>query len=227
VNVGVAAHITAASQGGPRFDPSLTESQRASHENGIWLCQNCAKLIDNDVLAYPATLLQAWKREAEENAARAVGKSTLSGLSQSVEGAHLHFVENHLLNPTALDVPLRVAFSVMNTGDLDAIFRMWDQSYFYTVDPSKTVFHCQESPPEELRVPAVPNTVWRGEFRFSIRLSNEKIYALDHGKARLFFYARGEYFDKCGIKKPLPFKAMYDRTFPGNLIAPSNNVRFV
>lgn len=37
VIVGVAAHITAASAGGPRFDPSLTEGQRRSPQNGISL----------------------------------------------------------------------------------------------------------------------------------------------------------------------------------------------
>jgi hypothetical protein len=33
---------------GPRYDPVLTVEQRCSVANGIWLCQNCAKLIDND-----------------------------------------------------------------------------------------------------------------------------------------------------------------------------------
>src|SRR6266404_6234115 len=48
VNVGVAAHITAASPGGPRYDSSLLPEERSGHKNGIWLCQNCAKHIDND-----------------------------------------------------------------------------------------------------------------------------------------------------------------------------------
>lgn len=34
INVGVAAHITAASPDGPRFDPSLTPEQRSSTEVG-------------------------------------------------------------------------------------------------------------------------------------------------------------------------------------------------
>jgi hypothetical protein len=35
VNVGVAAHITAASKGGPRYDPSLSKEERCSIENGM------------------------------------------------------------------------------------------------------------------------------------------------------------------------------------------------
>lgn len=49
VNIGAAAHITAASpRGRPRYDASLTSKERRSISNGIWCCQNCAKLIDND-----------------------------------------------------------------------------------------------------------------------------------------------------------------------------------
>ncbi len=65
INVGVAAHITAAAPGGPRYDASLTVEQRQSIENGMWLCQNCAKLIDSDELRYTVELLRAWKKDAE------------------------------------------------------------------------------------------------------------------------------------------------------------------
>jgi len=70
VNLGVAAHITAASAGGPRFDATLVESQRVSGENGLWLCQTCAKLVDNDPPRYTVDILLAWKREAERRAVR-------------------------------------------------------------------------------------------------------------------------------------------------------------
>jgi hypothetical protein len=48
-NVGVAAHVTAASLGGPRYDAGLAPADRQSINNGIWLCQNDAKLTDDDV----------------------------------------------------------------------------------------------------------------------------------------------------------------------------------
>ncbi len=68
INVGVAAHITAASPQGPRYDPTLMPEGRSSINNGIWLCQICAKLVDNDPIRYPAEILKSWKREAEEAA---------------------------------------------------------------------------------------------------------------------------------------------------------------
>jgi len=68
VNVGVAGHITAASRGGPRFDPDLSRDERRCPDNGIWLCQNCAKLVDNDDTRYTADLLRRWKELSEEAA---------------------------------------------------------------------------------------------------------------------------------------------------------------
>jgi hypothetical protein len=70
INIGVASHITAAAPGGPRHDPSLTPTQRSSAENGIWLCQNCGKLVDNDAVYYPVEKLRAWKGSAEVSARR-------------------------------------------------------------------------------------------------------------------------------------------------------------
>jgi hypothetical protein len=72
VNIGVAAHVTAASPGGMRYDSSLTSEQRCDIENAIWLCQNCAKLVDNDDGRYTVELLRLWKKAAEEQARRAI-----------------------------------------------------------------------------------------------------------------------------------------------------------
>ena len=72
VNLGVAAHITAAAAGGPRFDATLSPEERKSLLNGIWLCQNHARLIDADESAYSVAKLQEWKRQAEERSALSV-----------------------------------------------------------------------------------------------------------------------------------------------------------
>src|SRR5579884_1270687 len=68
-NLGVAAHITAAAVGGPRYDSTLGSDARKSAENGIWLCQRCAKLIDSDVDKYPTPLLKSWKARRSSSAA--------------------------------------------------------------------------------------------------------------------------------------------------------------
>jgi hypothetical protein len=68
LNIGVGAHITAASPGGARYDPSLTTEERQSPDNGIWLCQNCAKLIDNDSSRYSIAVVRGWKVLTEASA---------------------------------------------------------------------------------------------------------------------------------------------------------------
>lgn len=75
VNIGVAAHITAAAAQGPRYDSSMTPERRASAENGIWLCANCATLIDRDEDGYTVELLQEWKSKAEERAHNNISSS--------------------------------------------------------------------------------------------------------------------------------------------------------
>jgi hypothetical protein len=68
VNIGVAAHITAASENGPHYDPTLSSEQRRHAGNGLWLCQNCAHLVDVEEIRYPVDLLRVWKRQAATDA---------------------------------------------------------------------------------------------------------------------------------------------------------------
>jgi len=77
VNLGVAAHVTAASSGGPRYDPNLPPEDRSASSNGIWLCQNCAKLIDNDVARFSVEVMKKWKHDAEAEAKARVGKTAV------------------------------------------------------------------------------------------------------------------------------------------------------
>src|ERR1051326_2432601 len=65
LSIGVAAHITAASQNGPRYDKKINSEKRRSLRNAIWLCQSCSVLIDKDTLMYNPAFLKNWKRHAE------------------------------------------------------------------------------------------------------------------------------------------------------------------
>ncbi len=76
VNIGEAAHITAAAQRGPRYNELMTYEQRTSAANGIWLCSVCAKLIDSDIDRFPVSVIEHWKKQAEESA-----RSGLDGIA--------------------------------------------------------------------------------------------------------------------------------------------------
>ena len=67
---GEAAHIYAASENGPRPNPSLTLEQRSAITNGIWLCKNHARLIDVDTSNFSAETLFLWKQQAEKDTYR-------------------------------------------------------------------------------------------------------------------------------------------------------------
>ena len=77
INIGVAAHIKAASNGGKRYDSSQTSEQRKSADNGIWLCQSCSKLIDSDETKFTVELLLDWKSQAETIARRELEEKSL------------------------------------------------------------------------------------------------------------------------------------------------------
>ena len=72
INIGVAAHIEGAAHGAARYNPTQSSEERSSIENGMWLCQKCAKLIDNDSTKYTVSLLKHWKEKAEERAHKAL-----------------------------------------------------------------------------------------------------------------------------------------------------------
>lgn len=72
--IGVAAHICAASPGGPRYDAEMSTHERKDINNAIWLCQNCSVKIDRDPNSFSVDLLNSWKIEAERKATLECGK---------------------------------------------------------------------------------------------------------------------------------------------------------
>lgn len=73
-NVGVASHITAASPRGPRFNEKISSATRKGIDNAIWLCNNCARLIDSDPQNFSTELLQEWKINAENRQRDSIAK---------------------------------------------------------------------------------------------------------------------------------------------------------
>lgn len=74
VNIGEAAHITAAEPGGARYDISLTPEQRKDADNGIWMCRTHAALIDRDEKRFPVEKVMDWKWASEEKARKLLGR---------------------------------------------------------------------------------------------------------------------------------------------------------
>lgn len=102
--IGEAAHVRAASLGGPRYCESMTPKERHSIGNGIWLCSNCHKKVDRDEGQYTEQLLRGWKESAENQARKELGQplpnesdaSTL--LVTALTGAPKHLARTAIAN---------------------------------------------------------------------------------------------------------------------------------
>lgn len=147
-NVGVGAHITAAAPGGPRYDASLTEDERRSAANAIWLCNTCGRLVDNDTSTYTVAQLVQWKREAIDRAQKALasgGRSTTEGLF----AAHLDIQKQTLAHQKqAHEAQMRdqqltrlsdmySAFLQEAKAYADAIDEYWKQMYLAGYQPDR------------------------------------------------------------------------------------------
>lgn len=73
-SIGVACHICAASPGGARYDTSMTTEQRRSFDNGIWCCEDCARLVDGDTLTFKVEELRKLKAQHEECIRSTIGR---------------------------------------------------------------------------------------------------------------------------------------------------------
>lgn len=85
ISIGVAAHITAASVGGPRYNAEISEAERTHIKNGIWLCSSCSVLIDRDINGYPTELLLRWKAQAENKIRAALEGKVLNAINPFLE----------------------------------------------------------------------------------------------------------------------------------------------
>ncbi|MXN73386.1 hypothetical protein GR157_01370 [Burkholderia sp. 4701] len=120
-SVGKAAHIKAAAQGGPRYDPVQSPEERASIENGLWACATCADLIDRDADAYSVEQLHQIKEEAERLARRRVGRSPEAALPalqspSAIQGAIEALCRREAAQQELIDPRFKVSVRMSETG---------------------------------------------------------------------------------------------------------------
>lgn len=82
--IGIAAHITAASRKGPRYEQNMSSEERASENNGIWTCQIHGKFVDDNPSRCTVKELRRWKSQHE----RWVFERVESGIELFNNGIH-------------------------------------------------------------------------------------------------------------------------------------------
>lgn len=171
VNVGVAAHIAAAAEGGPRFDSSMTPEEVASVENGIWLCQNCAKLIDNDEDRYTPDVVRRWKTISEAAALRAIEMGTVPDDDDDALFLRLEQLMPNLLDEMREDLanlPLRREFVLL------------EKSWSYNSSGHELVYYFDDHPELVNQVIILENYGLVGE----VTHTNVKRYRMSEAMAR-------------------------------------------
>ncbi len=115
INIGVAAHISAASPGGKRYNRHLSSEQRKGISNALWLCQSCSKLIDTDEIRFPEELLHNWKKFHEELIFKGIYSSTPFN-SNDESGI---YISNISTIPTGNDDSALLLFEISNNSICD------------------------------------------------------------------------------------------------------------
>ena len=110
---GKIAHITAASEGGPRYDKNINTLERKSANNAIFLCSNCADMIDkNEGIDFPREKLHQWKK-IHEGRIKKGNFSLISGI-KTMEQKKL---EVTISEPIILDMNKRyIQLKAVNKG---------------------------------------------------------------------------------------------------------------
>lgn len=134
-NLGVAAHICAASPNGPRYDSAMTTEERKHENNGIWLCQNCARLIDIEPDNHPKELLLEWKSEAAKFARSKLGIPLFNWgnkektTEQIYRENDIEFVQNYLNFVPFTKIPYLLQYLPNSINiDLFTIGEMWEHA---------------------------------------------------------------------------------------------------
>ena len=95
--IGNIAHIYAHAEGGPRFNPDISEKDRNSYDNLILLCGTHHDMIDKQPNKHPTSILLKYKKQHEkwvdEKLAEEIQSVSFAELEKVVEGILVYPVE--------------------------------------------------------------------------------------------------------------------------------------
>ncbi|MGB8581552.1 MAG: hypothetical protein WCD47_12075 [Candidatus Sulfotelmatobacter sp.] len=173
VNIGVAAHITAASPDGARYNTALSSEERKLAENGIWLCQDCAKLVDNDENRYTVEVLQHWKAVSESAALR-----SLESRSES-EDNELLFLRLEQLMPDLMEEIRKD----LTAHPLRRLFVPLSKKWVYWAGGDELVYYYEDHPELDNKLRILLN---HGLIRDITKNTNAKHYVFTEAFVRYF-----------------------------------------
>lgn len=131
INIGEAAHIFGRTSQSARFHGTLSNEELSDITNGVWLCRNCHKAIDNDPPRYPADLLYEWRRQHEAKILTRLGRPGDQMREKLKENELRLFSDaSHLAQQIVLDRPKRWEFKLaaeLLRTELGAVLVRWQR----------------------------------------------------------------------------------------------------
>lgn len=110
-SVGKFAHICAASPGGPRYDASMSDAERSSASNLIFLCGTHHDVIDSQLGFHTVEFLRQAKRDHEARLSRAV-RHALGEIGYADLETVCRVIGSIPFDTARIDVPLAVSEKV-------------------------------------------------------------------------------------------------------------------
>lgn len=149
INNGIAAHICAAAENGPRYDPNMSPEQRKHIDNGIWMCRNHGNLIDADFCTYTVEELKQWKKQSESLAYEQLAYPNSSSREVSSYTEQDRRVFDFLNKIIPYEIILKIQEEPFGRYVRDAIIKPFNDLIYYENDPA---YHFNNSQLENFRI---------------------------------------------------------------------------
>ncbi|NRB64862.1 MAG: tetratricopeptide repeat protein [Saprospiraceae bacterium] len=177
-STGIAAHICAASKNGPRYDKNMTVVDRVSGTNCIWLCCNCATMIDKDHKKHPVELIFSWKTEAEKRVSGNHGHVYLTS-NEAKDKFELQLIEKKLEFSKLLNCALSPTTEIETKLEdveykLKNIEASYDQEVLLRKEIEETLYTFKNKLPYDAFYKAT-NLLYEGQTDYAEKILNEFI----------------------------------------------------
>jgi hypothetical protein len=125
--------------------------------------------------------------------------------------------ENVITKPLTGGESTTIRIMFENTGPGEVTVTMKNSTACFVVDGRRALKYAPYDPAATISFIIPPKHRGEGILRFPGQLTDADIRGLHEGRAKLYFFARGEYRDESGRKYPLDFRRKYDPEMPGLL----------
>lgn len=125
--------------------------------------------------------------------------------------------KEELTKPLTSGEPVTIRVGYENTGPGEITLTTRNSTACFIVDGSRSFKYAPYDPTALVSIAIPPKHRSEVILKFPLQLTDADVKAVLDGRAKLYFFARGEYKDESGRKYPLDFRRIYNPELPGSL----------